>query len=135
MQDEINKYPPGPDPRTPLPPENPPPQPAVVTENKTSPSSGPWSILLDKIAFSILNWKSTLNGFLSIYNYLFILFTGEQFVQASGAHYAKWFLASGLVAKAITAALTADKPGTTATVATVNVQSVTIPDSPTASTK
>lgn len=112
----------------------PPPTPAIedadilLTSTSTVAKQSPWSILLDKIAFAIINWKSTLNGALSIYNYLFILLTGEQFVQASGAHYARWFLASGLVAKAITAALTADKPSGSATGVSVQVGSVTLPD-------
>lgn len=92
-------------------------------------SKGPWSVLLDKIAFGILNWRTTLKGFLAIYNIIFATLTAEQ-AKAPGAHYAQWFLTSGLVAQAASAWLSSDRSGASATDVNLNIQSVTLPPSP-----
>lgn len=84
-----------------------------MAEENTTPPRSAWAILLDKIAFGILNWKSTLEGLLDVYLIIFAVITSAQLVEPSGGKSAKYFLASGLVAKQIVAWLRKDDPKST----------------------
>jgi len=94
------------------------------------PTKDPWSVLLDKIAFGILNWKSTLRGWLR----LSVPVTGVIAALQShnpGAHnYAEWLFYIAVGSEAIKSFTDPDKSGTSATSVDVSVQSITIPNPP-----
>lgn len=92
---------------------------------QTNPQRSPWDVLLDKIAFGILNWRSTLKGVLGIYIAVSGAYTAAQWA-GMGGHNAQWFFSFGLGAKAIISWLSADAPGSLSATE-VTVSSVTVP--------
>ena len=87
----------------------------------------PLSVLL---AHALANWKTTLSGLLSGWLAISAALTGADFSGVQGFHAAKWFLISGVVAKAVLGLLQSDaKPAVTSSV-TIETTKPLPPDAP-----
>jgi hypothetical protein len=80
-----------------------------VEEQRSQTEKDPWSLLLDKIAFGLLNWRSTLRGWLRLSVVVTGVITSMQ-AQYPGAHdYAKWLFVVAAAAEAIKSFTDPDK--------------------------
>jgi hypothetical protein len=67
------------------------------------------------------NWKTTAQSLIGGYLAIFAALTGADFSGVQGFHYAKWFLVSGVIAKALLGVFQSDGQGPTQTVSTTTV--------------
>jgi len=77
---------------------------------------------------ALANWKSTVQSLLSGYLSIFAALTGADFAGVGGLHYSRYFLISGIVAKAILGVIQSDaKPAVTSSVTIESTSPIEVP--------